>query len=335
MKLKPSRLMLTTLVLCLAMVLVASVGYAMVEIDNVQLPTEIGEKTTHRYHSIEKLSEQVYCITDDLFRPYGGSIGYNPSSMYLVKGSEKDLLIDCGNKGMSGTVVEGTPNQEEYARGFQEILAVLCDKPMEVAITHWHPDHIGLLYLFTEETVYFPEGEKSSGEDYGLEYGDNYVFINDGYVIDLGDVQLTAVMVRGHSPSGLCYLDLNNKILAVGDAVGSLFIYLYGENAFEYYEQDVARLYDMVKDTDGILYCTGHSWQQNPVNTKRESAYVPTNDYPMTNAYLSDMLTLLAQMKDGTAKMYDFIVDDKVQGVCYVYDHAMICTNEAFATTGE
>lgn len=62
---------------------------ALAEPGTVAIPANVGDVTTHRYHSIEKMRDDVYHITDDVIKPLGGIEGYNPSNMYLVIGTER------------------------------------------------------------------------------------------------------------------------------------------------------------------------------------------------------------------------------------------------------
>ena len=76
------------------------------------------------------------------------------NSMYVIEGTEKSLVVDAG----SG-----------YCH-FREIVESLTDKPYDVAITHAHPDHIGMCRQF--ERVFVNRKElgriRKPGEDEGF-----------------------------------------------------------------------------------------------------------------------------------------------------------------------
>lgn len=296
---------------------------ALAEPGTVAVPANVGDVTTHRYHSIQKMRDDVYHISDDVIKPLGGIEGYNPSSMYLIIGTERALLIDAGNSGVRGGHLDGNQNQDEYQKGIREILGdILGDKPFDVAITHRHGDHTGLLPAFEDVTVYYPEGDRREDGT----YGDNFEFIGEGYVFELGDITLETVNIPGHTPGGLVYLSVEDNLIATGDALGSTFIWLFGEGAIDEYYEPVKALNERIKESPDMLFMTGHHWQQLAEYPARGHDYTPVND-PMTIQYVSDMVTLCEKIFDGSAEWVEYIVDGNPRGVAYLYGHAQICSD--------
>ena len=81
-----------------------------------------------RHPIISEIAPETYLINE-----------FGLCNHYLLVGSERALLIDCG-------------------MGYYDLLgtiASLTDKPYDVVITHGHPDHAGMMHLFDQ--VYMNE----------------------------------------------------------------------------------------------------------------------------------------------------------------------------------
>ncbi|MBQ6451181.1 MAG: MBL fold metallo-hydrolase [Solobacterium sp.] len=72
---------------------------------------------------------------------------FGSNNMYVIEGSERALVVDAGTA---------------YC-DFRKIIESLTDKPYDVAITHAHPDHIGMMHQF--ERVYVNKLELGSIPD--------------------------------------------------------------------------------------------------------------------------------------------------------------------------
>ena len=151
------------------------------------------------------------------------------AAMYLAVGSERALLIDTGC---------GLTDLPALVRRF-------TDKPLDVMLTHCHPDHAGgigwfdRIYLHPDDFPAVPEldadeirgynrmlGEQGSFQVY--EYDPDAVHpleplpklapLTDGFVFDLGGRTLEVIGTPGHTPGSVCLLDAKNRILFSGDA---------------------------------------------------------------------------------------------------------------------
>ena len=151
------------------------------------------------------------------------------TAMYLLVGSEKALLLDtgCGLTDLHG------------------LTAKITDKPLIVALTHGHMDHVGGIGQFSEIFLHPADYEMAANCDYERlrgyvdslgKMGSYEAFgispdmvkkneripemkpLQDGDVIDLGGRQIQVIHVPGHTPGGLCFLDESVRILFSGDA---------------------------------------------------------------------------------------------------------------------
>lgn len=274
----------------------------------VKVPQKVGETKVQAYYSIEKLKDNVYHINDYSKSP-GGKNGLNPASMYLIKGSEKSLLIDAGNKNIKAR---------------KELLAIVNQlrgtTPLEIAVTHNHEDHTGQLAAFKANTIYYPAKDKIKKQH----YTNNYAWIKEGDVLDLGNYKFTVYETPAHTPGSVTYVDQKHSLIASGDSIGSTFVWLFDKKSLNTYQKTLKYLYAQVKDLKDPTFMPGHKWQTDPANKKRGPKFTPDNK-PMTMQYLKDMITLTAKIKDGTAKSHQYYVDGKKRGKAYVYHHAMIC----------
>ncbi len=160
---------------------------------------------------------------------------YGLNNMYVLEGSECSLVIDAGMG---------------YC-DFREIVESLTDKPYDVAITHAHPDHIGMMHQFdkihiNEKDTFGERFKFLTRLDFDIEEfiwnnrlhignwevwevtedminrGDKdteIVFIEEGFTFDLGDRQVTAYNLPGHSIGHMYFIDSGSRIAFTGDCV--------------------------------------------------------------------------------------------------------------------
>lgn len=166
---------------------------------------------------------------------------------YLIKGDERDLLIDTGFN---------HPDCEQALRGELSVLGVDLERT-DILLTHLHADHTGLapeLYVpgmriyisrgevpwmsgetrrtlwerdnvkmmrsgFNPETVFNKSTFSSSrGMAANAEF-DKYLPIDDGDTFSCGGYTLRAVLTPGHTPEHMCFWMEEQKILFTGDHV--------------------------------------------------------------------------------------------------------------------
>lgn len=245
----------------------------------MDIPNKPGDIIDYSMYRVEKLKDHLFHIEDRID---------NPSSMYCVIGSEKVLWIDTANTHVG------------YEEELKQIAETLADgKEIIVAITHNHYDHVGGLKAFENKTILFPLKDK----DDKLETSP-YHFIQDGDSINLGNMQLKAIEVPGHTPGSMAYIDSQEELVITGDAIGSSYVWLFFmEQVLEHYKKGIHHLYDEIKDYQDPLFMCGHRWQQYP--SKGRDPLSPINA-PMTMQYLLDMIKLVDMIEAKTASTRPF-----------------------------
>lgn len=182
---------------------------------------------------------------------YAGTPAYE--DMYLFIGSTKALLIDTGM---------GKGDLNGYVRSL-----IPADMPLEVALTHTHPDHIGQLNQFSSSTansvIYIsPEEIAKVNTKY---VGGTYVPVVDGDIIDLGGRQIEVIENFGHTVGSISFLDAENKIIATGDSLGSgsyVWMQISSSAPMDVYVAGLKNLENRIKDFDTLHFLVAHHWQE-------------------------------------------------------------------------
>lgn len=129
------------------------------------------------------------------------------NSLYLIRGSSRALLVGTG---------AGAPG---LARFVDRLAGKL---PVEVIVTSDDPGQVGGLRQFSRRKVYVPRG--SAVPRTGL---DHVAEVRGGDSISLGadgagrPLAIQVLPLAGHSSSGLTLLDVNDRVLLSGDALGT------------------------------------------------------------------------------------------------------------------
>jgi glyoxylase-like metal-dependent hydrolase (beta-lactamase superfamily II) len=241
-------------------------------------------------YSVTQMKKNVFHIHDaTLSNPAGfhadGTFN-NPASMYIIVDKDKALLIDGGNAPTS-----------EKANDFKQILSVLTKgKTLEVAITHNHGDHIGMLaekVIPTSTKVYLPRTDYTENTASKISAYTNIQLVNDGDEIKLDKYKFKVIGVAGHTDGSVAYVDYKNEIIATGDCIGSAFVWLmFTDNALKTFDASVRNLYNEIKDFKKPIFLPGHHWQ---LYFKGRTAG------EMNLTYVKDMVELMDGIKDGTA----------------------------------
>ncbi len=227
--------------------------------------------------------KEIFDFTDQVFNIATGDDQYSAEQlepglwrildchrdcMYLVEGQDKALLI---NTGMGNGDLKG-------------YLQRLTKKPLEVFLTHGHPDHIlqadqfDRVYLSQEDchlaATFAPDLAVSSFKD-----------VKEGDVFSLGGRSLEVIGLPGHTPGSLALLDRGNGLLFSGDAIGSEIVWMQlpGCSTLTAYLQTLNKLRALDDQYDTIY--AGHVPDQGPA---------------LPAQYLQDMIALVKQVVSGS-----------------------------------
>ena len=194
-------------------------------------------------------------ITDDIYLINE----FDGSNCYLLVGTEKALLIDCGT-------------------GFCDLRGA-CEKitslPITVVVTHCHVDHIGGAGQFEEiyihpddcrsmnklqmslpmRKLYLKRNSAVKANGFTVKnivkpkYKTRLLPVNDGYYFDLGNKKISVKHTPGHTVGSIALIDDSNKIVFSGDNVsGALWMHKYGAASLEEWLPSAKWLYDMSKE---------------------------------------------------------------------------------------
>jgi glyoxylase-like metal-dependent hydrolase (beta-lactamase superfamily II) len=180
----------------------------------IRAMAQIGDRTsearTYTYE-IEPRARDEY-ISQELAPGIRVIRDFDNDKMYLLTGSQRALLIDAGM---------GSGDLRGYVESF------IGDLPLDVFITHGHPDHVARLGQFQADCeVYMHLADlpmvRRFVEHLGFEIDlDEIKDAREGFVFDLGDRQLEVYHVPGHSPGCQVLLEEERGSLFSGDAIGS------------------------------------------------------------------------------------------------------------------
>lgn len=128
-------------------------------------------------------------------------------TMYLIEGKRCALLIDTGTK---------NTNLDQVIRRFTK-------KPLDVVITHLHPDHAGNIKYFA--TAWIHPADTVMMHEYSA-YKDKFRFLSDGQRFDLGGTVIETIHTPGHTPGSVVFADRATGDCFTGDAFGSGQVWL-------------------------------------------------------------------------------------------------------------
>jgi glyoxylase-like metal-dependent hydrolase (beta-lactamase superfamily II) len=162
----------------------------------IAIPGWSGTVDFVRYPMVANIKTGFYLIRD----------GAN-NSMYLIRGSAKALLVGTGS---------GAPGLAAF------VARLTGSTPLEVIVTSDDPGQVGGLSQFAGDKIYLPKGAAISKA--GLA---NVAEVGQGDAIGLGAdgagraVTIQVEPLAGHSATGLTLLDVGDRVLLSGDALGA------------------------------------------------------------------------------------------------------------------
>ena len=169
---------------------------------------------------------QVIPMNEDTWRIEDGEV-----RLFLLKGTEKALLIDTGMK----------------VRYTKEIASALTGLPVFLLNTHADADHTGGNDQF--ESFYMHPADEAQYSSSGK--SGRIIPIRDGDEIELGDRKLRIIHLPGHTPGSVAILDVSRRVLISGDPIqknGRIFMFGEHRNMTDY----ISSLEKLEKMTEGF-----------------------------------------------------------------------------------
>jgi glyoxylase-like metal-dependent hydrolase (beta-lactamase superfamily II)/S-formylglutathione hydrolase FrmB len=231
-----------------------------------------GDEVRYGSYLIRKIGDKVYQINDPGDKTTkGGGWGVD---MYLVCGTKRALLIDLGNNYITGYEKDLLKPRKNAAEELLSVIDGLAGNiPLEIAVTHMHPDHNGMTGAFLDRKVTFWTGE---GEDmnalktqHNLDPAIYQVFTQGKKSFDLGNGRIVETfLVRGHSNGGTVFIIKKDMLIFSGDALGSGFGQAFPTiEKLKQVAEDSQKLVEYLKadfspyERYGLRVYTGHWWQ--------------------------------------------------------------------------
>lgn len=204
---------------------------------------------------ISKLEEKVWVIETT-----------DKTTMYLIEGTEKALLIDTGTK----------------CEKLDEVVRKITQKPLDVVITHAHGDHAGNIRFFNE--IYIHPADTVLLDK---TYKGKVHFVNDGYIFNLGGKKIEVSYMPAHTPGSIVLLDRKAGSCYSGDAFGSgqVWLQLRPYAPMKTYIESCKKMEKLMDGGITKIYC-GH---------------YPYVKKAYTKQYITEMRALAEALVNGTA----------------------------------
>jgi glyoxylase-like metal-dependent hydrolase (beta-lactamase superfamily II) len=204
---------------------------------------------------ISKLEDKVWVIETT-----------DKTTMYLIEGTEKALLIDTGTK----------------CEKLDEVIRKITQKPLDVVITHAHGDHAGNIRFFNEIYIHPADTVLLDKTFKGKVH-----FVSDGYVFDLGGKKIEVSYMPAHTPGSIVLLDRKAGSCYSGDAFGSgqVWLQLRPYAPMKTYIESCKKMEKLMDGGITKIYC-GH---------------YPYVKKAYTKQYITEMHTLAEELVNGTA----------------------------------
>lgn len=205
--------------------------------------------------TISKLEDHVWVVETT-----------DKTTMYIIEGNDKAMLIDTGTK----------------CEKLDEVVRTITKKPLYVVITHAHGDHDGNIGYFKEIYLH-PADTVLLGKSYkGVVH-----FVKDGDVFDLGGKKIEVVHTPAHTPGSIVLLDRQAGTCYSGDAFGSgqVWLQLRPYSLMKTYISSCKKMEKLMDDGITKIYCGHYPYVKKAYNKQ----------------YITEMRTLAEALVNGTA----------------------------------
>jgi len=188
------------------------------------------------------------------------------TTMYIIEGTEKAMLIDTGTK----------------CEKLNEVLKKITQKPLYVVITHAHGDHDGNIRFFDE--IYLHQADTVL---LTKSYKGKVNFVKDGQVFDLGGTKIEVVHTPAHTPGSIVLLDRKAGNCYSGDAFGSgqVWLQLRPLSPMKTYVESCTKMEKLMDKGITKIYCGHYPYVKKAYDKQ----------------YITEMRTLAEALINGTA----------------------------------
>jgi len=274
-----------------------------------------GDSVHYGSYIIYKIGDAIYKINDpgDPEAILGGLIG---TDIYLICGKSKALMIDLGNNYIDGFEKDLIKPRANAKEEFLDVVEKLIGKlPLEIVVSHMHPDHSGMTkaFLGTRVPLWIGEGEDMERLKtmYGIDPSVYTVFKHGEKSYDLGGGRIAETfLLRGHSNGGTVILLKPDMMLFTGDAISPgprKKRELRSAQALNDFTIDINNLVDNLKenlapyDRYRLQVYTGHSGEMifHATKTDNEDPLPEDAGYGEWR-FVQDMANVANAIKDGT-----------------------------------
>lgn len=225
---------------------------------------------------------------------------WDKTTMYLLTGSERSLLIDTGTK----------------CDSLDRIIKTVTDKPVDVVITHAHPDHAGCIGYF--DSIYMHPADTVVDLDVVKNYCGEIIYVNDGDFFDLGGKTIEVLHTPGHTPGSITLIDKGRGDAYTGDSFGSGSLWLQCEPVMpvNVFLQSCDRFKSkMAEDNIREIWCGHYPYRKSSLDLQyiktieRIAARLANNDQsgsePFTHPVIATPPTARKLTVDGCTIVYD------------------------------
>ncbi len=225
---------------------------------------------------VKKLSERIY-----RFREYGGR---DDVDAFLLIGEKKAVMID------------GLMESE----GLLEQARKLTNLPLEMIVAHAHPDHAGqgcTEFIEAGLPVYMMKEDYPLLALIGANWPEDvFTWLQDGQVLDLGDVTLKVMAVPGHTQGSCILYCQEEQVVFSSDSLGSgdIWMWLPHSTPLREYQKNLVPVLDFLRQHSALRIYPGHV-EQIPDYRGDGEGYLDL-------AYVEDLLKVTTDLVEGKKK---------------------------------